>query len=123
MPPHSARQTLKQWHRFWGPDFISVRDKPGVYIEFLVGLAFLTFIVTGLVMYFRLLKQRRKLGRNQLFWMAGEKWRSLHRVVSVAASILLLMVAASGTWLGFESSYNTFAPRQKPVQMPSLRED
>jgi len=67
------------------------------------------------VMYFRLLRQRRKMGRNQLFWMAGETMRSLHRVVSVAAAVLLILVAASGTWLGFESSWHTFVTRAAPV--------
>ena len=123
VPAHSLRQTLKQWHRFWGPDTISPRDTPGVYIEFLVGLMMSTLIVTGLVIYFRLLRQRRKVGRGQLFWMAGDIWRSLHRITSVAAAILLVCVAASGTWLGFESSYHTFTARPKPAAIGRLADD
>ena len=123
VPAHSLRQSLKQWHRFWGPDTISPRDTPGVYIESLVGLMMSTLIVTGLVIYFRLLRQRRKVGRGQLFWMAGNVWRSLHRITSVAAAILLVCVAASGTWLGFESSYHTFTGRPKPAVIGRLTDD
>lgn len=108
IPPRSLRQSLKEWHRFWKDS-----DKPGVYVEFVSGLVMSTLIFTGLVMYFRLLRQRRKMGRPQLFWMVGERLRSLHRVVSVAAAILLVCVALSGTWLGFESSWATLQ-RQGP---------
>ncbi len=115
-PAPSLRQTLKQWHRFWGPNFFGLRDVPGVYIELLCGLAMSALIVTGLVMYFRLLKQRRKIKRPGMFWMTSDRWRSLHRGVSVAASVLLILVAFSGTWIGFESAYATFnrhRPRPK----------
>ena len=122
-PPKSLRQTLKQWHRFWGPNFVSRRDKPGVYIELAVGLALWTLIVTGLTVYFRLLKQRRRMRKPQLFWKGGGIWRELHRMVSVCAAVLLILVAASGTWLGFESSWNTFAPRGKRAQPAPLSDD
>lgn len=112
-PAPSLRQTLKQWHRFWGPNFFGLRDVPGVYVEFLSGLAMSALIVSGLIMYFRLLKQRRKIKRPNMFWMTSDTWRSLHRGVSVAASVLLVLVALSGTWIGFESSYATFN-RHKP---------
>lgn len=112
-PGPSWRQSLKQWHRFWGPGFFGTRDAPGVYVEFIAGLAMCVLIVTGLVMYFRLLKQRRKIKRPGMFWMTSDTWRSLHRAVSVAASVLLVLVAFSGTWIGFESSFGTFN-RHKP---------
>lgn len=115
-PGPSLRQTLKQWHRFWGPDFFHLRDVPGVYVELLVGIALWTLIVTGLIMYFRLLKQRRKMKRPQLFWMTSDRWRSLHRAVSLIAAVLIVLVAASGTWLGFESSYATFNRRKPPPE-------
>ena len=116
-PPPSMRQSLKEWHRFW-----TLRDVPGVYVVFVSGLAMCVLIYTGLVMYFRLLRQRRKTGRGNLFWMAGEKLRSLHRVVSAMAAMLLVLVAASGTWLGFESSWHTFIDRPVPVA-PTRLED
>lgn len=115
VPEPSTRQSLKEWHRFWAR-----RDVPGVYVEFASGLAMSVLIYTGLVMYFRLLRQRRKMGRNQLFWMAGETMRSLHRIVSVVAAVLLVLVAASGTWLGFESTWHTFVTRLPPAAPTSL---
>ncbi|WP_409934975.1 PepSY domain-containing protein [Novosphingobium sp. 9] len=102
-PAPSTRQTLKEWHRFWTSD-----DVPGVYVEFVSGLAMCAFIGTGLVVYFRLLAQRRKLGRPQIFWTTSDRLRSLHRSISVAAAAILVPVALSGAWLGFESTWHTF---------------
>jgi hypothetical protein len=115
-PGPSWRQSLKQWHRFWGPDFFGTRDAPGVYVELLVGVTMWVLIVTGLVMYFRLLKQRRKIKRPQLFWTTRDRWRSLHRAVALASSILLILVAGSGTWLGFESSWGALHRRSPPPE-------
>jgi uncharacterized iron-regulated membrane protein len=115
-PGPSWRQSLKQWHRFWGPGFFGTRDAPGVYIEFATGLAMWVLIVTGLVVYFRLLKQRRKIKRPQMFWMTQDLWRSLHRAVALASSVLLVLVAASGTWIGFESTWGTFHRHKPPPE-------
>ena len=115
VPPHSFRETLKKWHRFW------VRhDKPGVYAELLAGIALWTLIITGLTMYFRLLKQRRRLNRKQLFWMAGGRLRAYHRAIAVISAVLLIGVAFSGTWLGFESSWHTFAKPPPHAVTPEL---
>ena len=108
MPP-SLRQTTKQLHRFW----IS-HDVPGVWVELISGLVLWTLLISGLIMYFKLLKARAKLKRRQLFWFAGGWWRSLHRIISVVASVFLVLVAFSGTWLGFESVYHTFAAKPGP---------
>jgi uncharacterized iron-regulated membrane protein len=105
-PPPAVRQTAKELHRFWG-GFLG-GDKPGVYIELACGIALDALIITGLWMYYKLLSARMKIGRKQVFWMAGGMWKSLHRIFSVAASIFLIGVAGSGTWLGFESTWHTF---------------
>jgi uncharacterized iron-regulated membrane protein len=99
--PPSLRQKLKTLHRFWNRG-----DTPGVYFEFLTGLILATLLITGLVMYFRLLSARARLGRRQLFWLTGGMWRGLHRAVSLVAAVFLLCMAFSGTWIGFESSVN-----------------
>ena len=99
--PPSLRQRLKTLHRFWNRD-----DTPGVYVEFVTGLVLWVFLITGLVMYFQLLKARARIGRRQLFWLAGGNWRATHRAMSVLAALFLICMAASGTWIGFESSYN-----------------
>lgn len=99
--PPSLRQKLKTLHRFWNRG-----DTPGVFFEFLAGLVLFTLLITGLVMYFQLLHARRRIKRRQLFWFTGGKWRGWHRAVSVAAAVFLLCMAFSGTWIGFESSWN-----------------
>jgi uncharacterized iron-regulated membrane protein len=40
----------------------------GQWLDLLTGFAFIVLAVTGIVMYFSLLTQRRKLGRRRLFW-------------------------------------------------------
>jgi uncharacterized iron-regulated membrane protein len=115
IPPHSFRETLKKWHRFWVH-----HDVPGVYAELLAGIALWSLLVTGLIMYFRLLRQRRRIGRKQLFWMAGGRLRGYHRAVSVIAALLLIVVAFSGTWLGFESSWHTFVSPPPHIRTPEL---
>lgn len=114
-PPQSFRETLKRWHRFWVH-----HDKPGVYGELLAGIALWTLIITGLTMYFRLLKQRRRLNRKQLFWMTGGRLRGYHRAISVISAVLLIAVAFSGTWLGFESSWHTIASPPPHSVTPEL---
>jgi uncharacterized iron-regulated membrane protein len=103
--PPSLRQKLKTLHRFWDRS-----DTPGVYIEFLSGIFLWLMIISGLVMYFRLLGARARQGRTSLFWMKGGGgwWRSLHRVISVVAAVFLLWMSFTGTWIGFESSYGPF---------------
>lgn len=101
--PPSLRQKLKTLHRFWNRG-----DTPGVYFEMLSGLILWMLIITGLVMYFRLLRARVRQGRSQVFWLkGGGLWRGLHRVVSVAAAVFFICIAFSGTWLGFESVVNS----------------
>jgi uncharacterized iron-regulated membrane protein len=97
--PPSLRQKLKTLHRFWNRG-----DTPGVYFEFLAGLVLLTLLVTGLVMYFKLLSARARIKRRNWFWLTGGIWRGLHRSVSVLAAAFILCMAFSGTWIGFESS-------------------
>lgn len=107
--PDSLRQDLKVLHRFWGR-----RDVPGVYAEFASGIILWVFIVTGLILYWRLYKMRVKIKRPQLFWSAGGMWRTWHRTISLASAVFLILVAATGTWLGFESTWHVFAMKHGP---------
>ncbi len=116
-PGKSLRQTLKEWHRFW-----TRKDKPGVYFELAAGIAMWTLIITGLTMYWRMLKARRDLGRKQLFWSGGGLLRTLHRVTSLGAAVFLIVIAFSGTWLGFESTWHTFVKRNPPAKPVALAE-
>jgi hypothetical protein len=101
--PPSLRQDLKELHRFW-----SRRDVPGVWFELASGIALWALLITGMILYVKLLRARVNLGRKNPLWIGNGLWRGLHRVVSVTAAILLIAVAGSGTWLGFESVWHTF---------------
>lgn len=107
--PDSLRQELKVLHRFWGHG-----DIPGVYAELASGLILWVFIVTGLILYWRLYKARVRIKRPQLFWSAGGMWRTWHRVISLVSAVFIILVAGTGTWLGFESSWHTFAMKHGP---------
>ncbi len=85
------RNQLKALHRFSGGWFD--------IIMVVFGISLLTMIVTGTVMYFRLLAARRRMGKPQPFWSAGGMWRTLHRSVAIVAVIFLTIVATSGTIL------------------------
>lgn len=123
-PPPSLRQTMKEWHRFWGPSVkIGHGDKPAVYIELAVGLCLCALIGSGASVYVRLYRQRRKIKRPNPFWMAGGAWRALHRVVAAGSLLFVSVMALSGTFIGFESSWHTFVPRPVPRQVTPLPAD
>jgi uncharacterized iron-regulated membrane protein len=63
------------------------------------GLLLLTMIVTGAVVYVRLLTGRAKTGRKAAFWVAGGWWRTLHRSIALVMAIFITIVALSGTLL------------------------
>lgn len=118
--PHSFREDLKELHRFW-----SRRDVPGVWYELGCGIVLWAMIITGLTMYFQLLAARMKIGRKQLFWFSGGWWKGLHRVISVAASVFLILIAFTGTWLGVESVWHSlvFKPGPGPDVSSPLSDD
>lgn len=95
--PESIRNTVKHLHRM-----TSLGDW-ALWINPIVGLALVVFVITGLVMYWRLLQARRKARKPQWFWVAGGWWRTLHRWISLVASLFILVVALSGTFLAYES--------------------
>jgi uncharacterized iron-regulated membrane protein len=97
--PISMHQTFKNWHR------ASILSDKWEFLNALVGIGLFTMIVTGLLLYFQLLRARNRAGLNQVFWSAGGWWRSTHRAVSIVAAVFLLVVSISGTLL----SLDTFA--------------
>jgi uncharacterized iron-regulated membrane protein len=46
----------------------SIIGLSGQWLDLLTGLCFIVLTITGIVMYFSLLKQRRRIGRRGLFW-------------------------------------------------------
>jgi uncharacterized iron-regulated membrane protein len=96
-PAPSIRQQAKAWHR------LNALGDQMVWLNALVGIGLFVMVVTGLVMYFQLLRARARTGRRALFWSAGGWWRSLHRSVSVLAALFLLFVSVTGTLLSIDS--------------------
>ena len=95
--PASPRNTFKQLHR------MTTFGDWALFINVIVAAGLATLIVTGLIIYLTILRQRRKIGRPNLFWTAGGTWRSLHRAVSILAAVFLSVVTLSGAWLAVES--------------------
>ena len=93
----SDRNTFKGLHRM-----TSFGDR-SLWINVFVSVGLGVLIVTGLMMYFRLLAARGRQHRGGLFWVAGGWWRSLHRWIALTAALFVAVVALSGFWLAFES--------------------
>ena len=95
--PIALHTTFKTWHRLqnignWFAIFNAI-----------VAVGLFGMIVTGLVLYFQLLRARNRAGLKGLFWSAGGWWRSLHRGISIVAALFLLIVSASGTLLALDA--------------------
>jgi hypothetical protein len=93
----AMHQKFKNLHR------ASVLSDKWEFLNGLIGIGLFSMIVTGLVMYFQLLRARRRAGLNAIFWSAGGWWRSLHRWVAIVAAVFLMVVSISGTLLAFDT--------------------
>ncbi len=93
----SVRNTVKDIHR------MRVFGRWALIVDAIAGVMMLVMIFTGLVLYFRLLGARVRIGRTDPFWFAGGWWRTLHRAIAVIASIFLVVVALSGIVLATSS--------------------
>jgi uncharacterized iron-regulated membrane protein len=107
----SLRNTIKNIHRMTAyGDFATL-------IFALIALALCVMLVSGLVMYYRLLNARSRAGRSNLYWSAGGWFRSIHRGIAVSASLFLVVVVFSGTFLALGSigvSYNRMTHPGRP---------
>ncbi len=100
LPPLSTpslRNTVKDIHR------MRVFSQWALIVDAMAGATMLVMIFTGLVLYFRLLAARVRLGRTDPFWFAGGWWRTLHRAVAVIAATFLVVIALSGIVLATSS--------------------
>jgi uncharacterized iron-regulated membrane protein len=95
--PSSMHQTFKNLHR------ASILSDKWEFLNALIGMGLFSMIVTGLVLYFRLLRTRKRAGLNQIFWSTGGWWRSTHRAVAILAAVFLLVVSISGTLLALDT--------------------
>lgn len=98
-PAPSLHNQWKRWHRL---QQLGLGDE-WEWINGVVGIGLFLMIITGIVLYFRLLKARSRAGLKGFFWSAGSRWRSLHRWVAIVAAVFLLNVSISGTLLSIDS--------------------
>ncbi len=98
-PPPSQHLVAKNWHRLFAfGDGI-------LWLNMLAGIGLFSVVIAGLVLYVRLYMARARIGQKALFWSTGGTLRSLHRAVSILATVFLLVVSVSGTLLAFDSFY------------------
>jgi hypothetical protein len=83
----SLRNDIKHIHR------MTTFGDWALWINPIVGIALGLFVITGVVMYWRLLSARKRIKRPQWFWKAGDWWRTLHRWSSIVASLFILVIA------------------------------
>ena len=100
--PNSERNTFKHFHR------MTVFGKYALFINVIVGVGLATLIVTGLILYFKMLSGRSRSTASNPFWSGGGWWRIWHRRISVVAALFLTVVTLSGLWLAYESLYAGF---------------
>jgi hypothetical protein len=95
--PESERNTWKHLHR------MTSFGQKALYINVVVGVGLVAMIITGLVLYFRMLYGRPKSMPVSPFWSGGGWWRTWHRRISIVAAVFLVAVSLSGLWLAYES--------------------
>jgi uncharacterized iron-regulated membrane protein len=79
-----------------------------LFINVIVGVGLGVLIITGLIIYFKMLSGRSKSRLSSPFWSGGGWWRTWHRRISVVAAVFLMVVTLSGLWLAYESLYFGF---------------
>lgn len=97
-PEGAPRNFIKHLHRM-----TSFGDW-ALVLNLLAPAALGTMIVTGLLIYFRLLGARRRMAKRGLFWKGGDPWRQAHRWISIVVALPLMVVTFSGMWLAIESA-------------------
>ena len=68
-----------------------------------VGSSLFVMTITGLVLYFQMLRARRRAKLKGFFWFSGGVWRSLHRCIAVLAAVFLLVISVTGTMLALDT--------------------
>ncbi len=96
-PTKSDHNTFKNLHR------MTAYGQWATPLTIVLGICLCTFLITGVFLYSRLYAARSRLRRRQVFWFEGGWWRSVHRALAVIASLWILVIAVSGTWLAMET--------------------
>jgi len=73
----------------------------GHVLGFLAGISLVFLSISGIIMYFDMLKKRKKAGQKVFFWKTGTGMRRYHRHFSTVAMLFLTYVAVTGTLVSF----------------------
>jgi uncharacterized iron-regulated membrane protein len=112
-PPPPARAPVSQFHQSPRNMFkvlhrMTLFGNYALFINVIVGLGLFVMIVTGIIMYFKMLGGRMKAGKANPFWSGGGWWKTWHRRISIVAAAFVSVVAFTGLWLAYESLYFGF---------------
>jgi uncharacterized iron-regulated membrane protein len=72
-------------------------------IHIVVGTGLFIATIMGLVLYFQMLRARRRANLKGFFWSSGGIWRSIHRSIAVLAAVFLLVISFTGTMLAIDA--------------------
>jgi len=98
----STRTQIKGLHR------MTAFGDWALWINIVVAMALSALLISGLIIYARLLKARSRLRRHALLWYAGDWWRTLHRSIAVVAATFLSIATLSGLILAIDSLGHSF---------------
>ncbi|HUO22601.1 MAG TPA: PepSY-associated TM helix domain-containing protein [Caulobacteraceae bacterium] len=114
--PASDRNTVKRLHR------MTTFGDWALYINVVVGVGLGVLIVTGLIIYWKMMVARARNGKSGVYWVAGGWWRTLHRAIALTASAFLVVVTLSGTWLAVESlGFGLYMASHRPPRPPGAQ--
>jgi uncharacterized iron-regulated membrane protein len=97
-PPQSLRNDVKHLHR------MTTFGDAALVLNILAAIALVVLIATGMLIQWQLVRARWRIGQRALWWRGGGAWRSLHRLISLLAVVVLTVVTLSGAWLAVESA-------------------
>ena len=118
LTPTGARDTVKNLHQM-----TNLFGNWAKWFQLASGLALLTLVITGLLMYANLLRGRFTLGRKGLIWSGGGIWRTLHRVAAILASLFLSVVAISGIMLTLDGICGSLYAKSHGIAFPPTKTD
>lgn len=96
------RDTMKTLHR------MVFLGSAAMYVELATTILLAATVLSGLTLYIKMLLSEFRGGRRHLFWLRGERWRSLHRCIALASSLFLLVVATTGFLLAIDTIGGSF---------------
>jgi len=108
--PRSRHDQVKSLHR------MDAFGDWALWVNFATGLGLFTLVITGLILYVRLLFARASLNRAGLFWSGGGAWRMLHRSVALIAALFLLEISITGMLLATDNIAVAAAARARGGQ-------